>query len=107
MPSVLPFEAYAIAVLKTCAQTVAWRVTLAKLPGFISTAKDTAYIKQWKYEVVSPTILHKFCMQFSPLKISKITDGCFGFSPLSTALIIRTKWVTKENLLIGEEGKWI
>jgi len=104
MPSVQTFRRHTTNLSKTCVQAATLWVTSAEMSHFVSTGLATAHTNRWKYRLLFPTALHKFCMQFYSAKIHQITDHRPGFSPLSTALIIRTKWVLKENQLVGQGG---
>jgi hypothetical protein len=89
---------------KTCAQLVGNALQSPKEVPALSTNQTTTPKATWKNRVVSPARLHKFVMRFYPPQNNKLTDRARGLSPLSTPLIIRTKWVKEENLLIGQGG---
>jgi hypothetical protein len=91
-------------VAKTCVQPVSRLGVTDLMSGMLSTQPRGSTTGRWTIHSVTPTTLHKFVIQFCTLKIRKITSVARSFSPLSTALIIESTWVKKENLLIGHGG---
>lgn len=89
---------------KTCAQLVGSVSFYIGNTSKLSTHSILKSFATWKKALLSPATLHKFVMQLYPPFLAKITEAGLKFSPLSTPLIIGTKWVRKENQLIGQGG---
>lgn len=104
MLNILLTQSHNVTLSKTCAQIVTRFPKLVGMSKYLSTAPSLTPGTRWKCISLFPAALHKFCMQFYSPKISQLTDATVRLSPLSTALIIRTKWVPKENQLIGQGG---
>ncbi len=58
----------------------------------------------WKNSLLLPVRLHKFFMRFSAGLIGFFTEVVPKFSPLSTALIIRSMRINERNLLSRNGG---
>jgi len=91
-------------VPETCAQAVASLVVSARKVTSLSTHARSSRFGKWKISPVFPLPLHKFVMHLYPRSSGTTTDRAARFSPLSTALIIRSMSKRKENLLIGQRG---
>ena len=89
---------------KTCAQAVEDVVVSYGNGHGLSTQAALGASHVWEKQAVLPVRLHKFFMRFSAGLIGFFTEVVPKFSPLSTALIIRSIRVNKENLLIGHGG---
>jgi hypothetical protein len=70
----------------------------------LSTDSLQPHRTQWMNNQVTHRPLHTFSMQFYPNKNGQLTEATSRLSPLSTPLIIKTAWLKKENLLIGNGG---
>ena len=89
---------------KTCAQAVGGCRKSVSTRANLSTQYIVGPITRWKKWTVTLLSVHNFCIQLCTPKLLHITGVVCKFSPLSTALIMNTKWKTKENLLIGSGG---
>jgi hypothetical protein len=89
---------------KICAQTVGGHSKSVGIRTDLSTQHPTCRIAEWRNQAVIPRSIHNFCIQLCTPKLANITEISDKISPLSTALIMNTKWLTKENLLIGNGG---
>jgi len=89
---------------KTCAQTVGGHSKSVGTKTDLSTHYPTRWVTEWTRRVVIPRFVHNFCIQLCTPKLADITDEDDEISTLSTPLIMNTKWLTKENLLIGSGG---
>jgi hypothetical protein len=89
---------------KTCVQTVGGHSKSVGTRADLSTLYSTCWIAEWRNQAVIPRFIHNFCIQLCTPKLADITEVGDEISPLSTALIMNTKWLTKENLLIGSGG---
>jgi|GEM_PF-1518816 len=104
MHSVPASQRHTTIMSKSCVQLVGDLFATHQRIRTLSTQAPATRRSPWIHTRVFPALLHKFCMRFYPPILGQITDGGPDFSPLSTALIIRTKWVNKENLLVGQGG---
>jgi len=89
---------------KTCAQAVGGCSKSVGIRADLSTQYVVSSITRWKKWAIIQLSVHNFCIQLCTPKLPYITEVMGEFSPLSTALIMNTKWKTKENLLIGSGG---
>lgn len=84
----------------TVVRTVIRRAKHRELYQYPNGHLQTRGIKWLSY----PTAMHTFCIQFYPWLKATITEVFLILSPLSTPLIIRTKWVKERKLVISSGG---
>jgi hypothetical protein len=89
---------------KTCAQLVRRVGTSHEISSQLSTSVLGIQNSMWVKPLVTHQSLHNFSVQFYPNTVSKITEVYPQFLHFYTPLIIRTKWVKKENSLVGTGG---
>lgn len=93
-----------VGMRKTCVQPVGDVFMTHQTQTHLSTAAVCIPRGTWKNWLVLPLRLHTIRMQFYPRLWGNLTEVIHRLYPFSTPLIIRTIWVNKRNLLIGNGG---
>jgi hypothetical protein len=91
-------------VSKTCVQRVSSMVLSPTTQTNLWTASHDTLSNTWINTLSYPLVLHKFVVQLYPRITSTLTEVIGKLYSLSTPLIIRSTWLTKENLLVRNGG---